>query len=275
MRAQTRLVALISLVALAAAGVPASRAQERPGVTVERYQLPRAGTAGVGDQIATIVRVDLRRYRLRFLSEVSDGPRRPLPRWMRDESLAGGINAGMFMPDGRSVGYMKSDGEVRSARRPGRVVAVLAADPIAATRSGARMAVGGPGCTPTLRSLDRQYRSVLQARQLLVDCEGSAVRWNNRRGYSSAALGVDEDGAAVFVHVRTPYRMDHLGQMLAAPSLRIRGLVYMEGGPEATLIVDAEGVNVREVGSYEDGFNPNDDNRSFWDLPNVVGFVSR
>lgn len=273
MKTLARLAALTVGVLITTA--PLGRAQQRPsapGVSLERYRLPRASTVGVGDRTATIVRVDLRRYRLRFLSEVRDGQRRPLPEWMADEHLAGGINAGMFMPDGRSVGYMKSDSEVLSDRRPGRFVGVLATDPIGAAP---RMAVGGRGCDRGLRALDARYRSVLQARALLVDCDGDAVAWNNRRRYSAAALGVDRDGRAVFVHVRTPYRMDRLGEMLAEPSLGLRGLVYMEGGPEASLMVDAEGVRVRVVGSYEDGFNPNDDNRAFWDLPNVVGFVAR
>ena len=38
---------------------------------------------------------------------------------------------------------------------------------------------------------------------------------------------------------------------------------------------DAEGQRVREMGSYEDGFWPRDDNHELWDLPNVVGFERR
>ena len=77
------------------------------------------------------------------------------------------------------------------------------------------------------------------------------------------------------MHVRTPYRMQVLSRMLAAPALGLRGLVYMEGGPEASVIVDAEGQHVGEMGSWEDGFHEADDNRVYWDLPNVVGLVPR
>ena len=52
-------------------------------------------------------------------------------------------------------------------------------------------------------------------------------------------------------------------------------MIYLEGGPEASLVVSAEGQRVREVGSYEDGFNENDDNVEFWDVPNVIGFAPR
>jgi hypothetical protein len=49
----------------------------------------------------------------------------------------------------------------------------------------------------------------------------------------------------------------------------------MEGGPEASLVVNAEGQRVAEIGSYEDGFNENDDNDVFWQVPNVVAFEAR
>lgn len=119
--------------------------------------------------------------------------------------------------------------------------------------------------------MQRDFDSVLQGARMMVDCEGRPqTTWRTRR-YSSALLGADREGRAVLVHVRTPYRM----QMLAAPALGVRGLVYMEGGPEASLIVEAPGVRVREIGSYEDGFHEGDDVRAFWDLPNVVAFGPR
>jgi hypothetical protein len=34
-------------------------------------------------------------------------------------------------------------------------------------------------------------------------------------------------------------------------------------------------VAVEAIGSYETGFRENDDNASFWELPNVLGFAAR
>lgn len=271
------LVVLGTLVVALAVAPPVGRAQQRGGageapLVVERYRLPRASTTGVGDRIATIVRVDLSRYRFRFLSESHEGERRPLPQWVRDESLAGGINAGMFLPDGRSVGFLMQGGEVRSGRRPGSFDASIGFDP---NRGAAPLAIGGPGCPTRLPGLRESHRSVLLARKLMIDCEGNARRWPNNRRYSSAAFGRDDEGRAVLIHVRTPYRMGNLSRMLAAPELGLRGLVYMEGGPEASLVVADGDVRVGETGSWEDGFNPNDTNREYWDLPNVIAFERR
>lgn len=254
-------------------------AQAFAGVTVETIDASdRQPLRRVGDGIITLVRVDMRRYRLRFLTEERHGPRRSAPQWMQDESLAGVTNAGMFLPNGRSVGHMVQEGRVASRRRVSRYRGLLGfatreggvADPTLAVGGGPR----GRRCNQTVDEFAATYRNVLQAYNLL-DCHGNAVGWRTRGKYSSAGMGVDADGRAVFMHARTPFRMETMSQILSEESLGLRGMIYLEGGPEASLIVDAEDVHVAEVGSYEDGFNPNDDNRQFWALPNVIGFQAR
>jgi hypothetical protein len=262
----------VLLVALA----PRLRAQEAAvdgrgdGLIVERVRAPRAPEVDVGDRTITIVRIDLSRFRLRMITESHEGPRRPLPQWIRDLHLSGGINAGMFLPNGRSCGFLMADGEVRSDRHPSasRWDALIGFDPLA---SAGRFDVGG-SCGRDLSAMRAAYGSVLQSRRLMIDCDGRPTNWRTNR-FSAAAIGTDDQGRVVMVHVRTPYRMQVLSEMLSAPELHLRGLAYMEGGPEASLVVPSRGVS--EMGSYEDGFNPNDANRSFWDLPNVVAFVPR
>lgn len=272
-RVVAALVIASALAILFVPRAPPTSAQDGPGIVVEHVTLPRAPEVDVGDRIATVVRVDVRRYAFRFLTESHDGPRRPMSEWVRDFHLAGGINAGMFLASGRSCGYLRARGEVRSDRSPPGWDAVIGFDP---SGPGAeRFAVGGAGCSRDLDDMRGAFASVLQGRRMLVDCQGRATTsWRTNR-FSSALLGVDRAGRAVLVHTRTPYRMQHLAPMLAAPELGIRGLAYMEGGPEATVMVEAEGHHVREIGSYEDGFWPRDDNHELWDLPNVVGFVPR
>ncbi|MEM7604844.1 MAG: phosphodiester glycosidase family protein, partial [Myxococcota bacterium] len=212
-------------------------AQDGPGITVERIQGSVRPPLPVGDGTLTLVRVDMRRYRLRFLTEERHGPRRSAPEWMREHGLTLVTNAGMFLPNGRSVGHMVQDGDVVSARRVGRYRGTLAFGP---RRSGLpELTVGGSrgpvrGCTERLEDFIPNYRNVLQAYTLL-DCQGRAVQWRSKR-YSSAAMGVDSAGRAVFFHSRTPYRMSDVSRMLAEPSLGLRGMIYLEGGPEASLV---------------------------------------
>lgn len=265
------LLVCLGLVAASVLAVRPIRGQPPPGLSVERVRASVAPEIDVGDRTITIVRVDLRRYAFRFLTGREGAPR-PLDRWVADEHLAGGINAGMFLPDGRPCGWLQSHGEVLQRRTPPTFDAVLAFDPV--RPQGAAFAIGGGSCERSFDALRASHGSVLLSRRLLVDCAGQPTDWSTRR-FSAAAIGVDREGRAVLVHVRTPYRMHVLARMLAAPAIGIRGLVYMEGGPEASLIVAAEGAHVGERGSWEDGFHEADDNDVYWDLPNVIGLAPR
>ena len=246
-----------------------ARADE-PGIVVERIRASVAPELPIGDRIITLVRVDLSKYRLRILTEERHGERRSLPRWVREHGLAGAINAGMFLPSGRSVGFMMQDGAIASNRRVTKYRGVVGFGP---RGSAPTLAIGGRGCAHGLDAFARRYENVLQAYRM-IDCRGRAVAWPNRKRYSAAGFGVDDEGRAVFMHTRTPYRMTVLNRMLA-DGHGLRGMIYMEGGPEASLVVNAEGHRITEMGSYEDGFNENDDNDVFWQVPNIVAFEAR
>ncbi|MCB9596269.1 MAG: phosphodiester glycosidase family protein [Sandaracinaceae bacterium] len=242
------------------------------GLVVERVRLPRAPRVAAGDRILTVVRVDLARYRLAVLSSLRDGPPRPLDRWVADHHLAGGINAGMFLPNRRPVGTLVDRGEVLSDRNPGRFDGIIGWDPRG--RAGP-IAAGGAGCPAGRAGILGRYASAVQGFRMMVDCQGRARPWPTRRIYSAAAFGRDADGRAVFLHTRTPYPMGVLNEMLVELRLGIRGLVYMEGGPEASLVVRDGPHQITEMGSWEDGFWENDGNDRLWDLPTVIGFQRR
>ena len=50
---------------------------------------------------------------------------------------------------------------------------------------------------------------------------------------------------------------------------------HLEGGPEASLYFKFNDLEIEAMGSYETGFNENDFNHTFWNLPNVIGFERR
>lgn len=238
-------------------------AQSPSGVEIRRIRAPKASSTGVGDRMITIVRVDPSKFDFLFLSEAEDGKRRGLQKWTKDRNLVGGTNGGMFLPNGKSVGFLKHRSKVRSKRKPTKFTGVFAFD-----ESG-KFAVGGNGCTDNLETLNQRFPSVIQTRRLMIGCDGKLQKWPNRKRYSVSAIGIDKKGWPVLIHIRTPYRMDEVSQMLIDLKLGIRGLAYLEGGPEASLVVRGK---VREMGSWEDGFYRSDDNHVFWDLPNVIGF---
>lgn len=238
------------------------------GLVVERVRAPLEPVVDVGDRTVTVVRVDPRAYQLVVRTAGRHGGARPAPRWASDLGLAAVANAGMFLPDLRSVGLLKAPGEIEQPRDNARYSAYLAV-------AGDRVAIHQRGCPGfDLARIRRESTIVLQSIALL-DCEGRPIPSPGRRVYSASAIGIDGAGRVAFVHVRTPYSMGDFRRILASPEVGLRSALYLEGGPEASLVVRAGGAQVAEMGSYETGFFESDENHRFWEIPNVIGLVER
>ena len=238
------------------------------GITATRATLGVTAATG-GAACLDVVRVDLARYRVRVLSAARDGGAHPAPAWRETFHLAAVINAGMFHDDGTPVGLVIEDGRALSsdnAKYPG----ILAFDPRSPADPPAL--VTGRDCPGfDLKALEHRYRSLIQAPRLL-GCDGTALHWADPKQYSAAAIGVAKDGALVLLHARSAVTMSELAT--AVSRLDLAGALFLEGGPEASLLVDGDPPLAR-VGSFETGFVENDGNQSFWWLPNVVGVAPR
>jgi hypothetical protein len=118
--------------------------------------------------------------------------------------------------------------------------------------------------------MEKHYRVVLQSMRM-VDCKG-ANRWQkSARIWSTAALAIDGQGRVLLIHARSPWDVHDFIEILLELPLGVRRAMYLEGGPEASLSLEAAGVSIVRVGSWETGFNENDGNVQPWALPNVIG----
>ncbi len=238
------------------------RSELAPGLLAERVLLP----SGDGGACVTLVRIDLARYRLEVRTARADGGARPAPRWVADFGLAAVINTSMFGDDLRSIGMLRDARAVNSDRDNPKLGGFLAFDPVDPADPPA--VISGRDCPGfDLAALRRRYRGLVQNYRLL-DCQGAAIRWADPKIYSSAAIAVDRDGRMVFLHARAPMQMTALAGALA--DLDLAGALYVEGGPEASLVAGP----VAEVGSFETGFFDHS-NRAFWDIPNVLAAAPR
>ncbi len=73
------------------------------------------------------------------------------------------------------------------------------------------------------------------------------------------------------IHSRSPWAMHDFVEMVSELNLNLLGLIYLEGGPEASLYVNGFTEKHSLIGSYETGFFESDDNDRFWPIPNVIG----
>jgi hypothetical protein len=109
----------------------------------------------------------------------------------------------------------------------------------------------------------------------LIKAPGVNVWKKNGRAWSEAAIAQDKKGRLLFLFTREPYEMAVYNDLLLAMKLDIVRACHVEGGPEASLTVRSKDVKVDFAGSYETGFTENDENKKQWELPNVIGVVTR
>ena len=212
-----------------------------------------------------VVRADPARFALRVLTSARDGGSHPAPAWRESFHLAAVINAGMFKDGGLPVGLIVEDGVAVGADNK-QMSGFLAFDPRSADDPPA--VIAGRSCPGfSLADLRKHYRSIVQSYRLL-GCSGDALPWQDTKRYSAAAVAIDRTGRIVFLHARTAVTMSELATALA--KLDLAGALFLEGGPEASLVAGAHG-ELERVGSYETGFVENDDNHAFWWLPNILG----
>jgi hypothetical protein len=246
---------------------PAPPRDLAPGIIHERVALDGEPVIAVGDDCLDVVRIDLGGHRLRVLTALHDGGARPLDRWLADEELVAGINAGMFHDTLRSVGMLVGPGAVNNGDDNPAFGGFLAFDPV--DPASPALVVAGRDCVGfDLVELRERYRSISQSYRF-VGCDGEALGWKDPKAYSAAAIGVDRDGWLVLLHARAPHRMREVARTIAA--LELVGAIFVEGGPEASLLVRGRDGEVARVGSFETGFVENDGNHAFWELPNIVG----
>ena len=239
-----------------------------PGLDLGEFAAPNAST--VGDSHITVVRIDPGRFKLDLLSVI--GLALPdslgIDAWTSRYHLAAAINAGMFERDGRTTtGYARIGKTALNPNWKPSYHAFLALDPDDVTLPSATIL--DPECDDVKR-LEAHYRTVVQSLRM-VDCKG-VNRWAKaQQSWSTAALAIDDAGRVLLIHARSPWPVHDLIENLHALPLGVRRAMYLEGGPEASLSLATSDTSFVQVGSWETGFNENDDNRRPWPLPNIIG----
>ena len=252
-------------------GVPAEAALLRPvdGIEIHRRWPPGRSASGGRDRPVTLVHVDPSRYRLRLLTAERHGEARTASRWLEEFGLVAVINASMYLPNLRSTGLMIDDELTNNPAVNPRFEGVMAFSPVDAT--DLPVVFTGTDCEGfDLEDLRARYRTVIQNYRLL-DCEGAPIEWEDRKLYSTAAIGLDRRGWIVFVHSGTPSRTQDVARWLAREDWGLVAAHFVEGGADASLLVEAGGERVAVIGGYEGGLGGG----SFRPVPNVLGVVAR
>jgi hypothetical protein len=249
---------------------PVERASLGRGLAVERWAIG-AIPVSAGPACIDIVRADSATFALKVLSQATDDPTpRSALAWRDAFHLSAVINAGMFHDSGAPVGMIVSDGTVR-AKENSKMSGFLAWDPV--TAGDPPVVIAGRDCPGfDLDALRAKYHTIVQSYRLL-GCDGQPLPWKDPKHYSAAGIGLDRSGRIVLLHARAAVTMAELSIALSRHDLA--GALFLEGGPEASLVVRGPEGELSRVGSYETGFVENDGNTQFWTLPNVIALLPR
>ena len=242
-----------------------------PGLELGEFKAPVKAKSG--DSTIRVVRIDPDRWELVLLntSASGEGELHTTAEWCELHDCVAGINASMYQTDHRrSVSLMRTRDHVNNSY-VSKDNTVLAFD---------RLDDG----VPPMQIIDRtcqdfgavsaHYGTLVQSIRM-VSCRGNNVWAQQKRRYSTSAVAMDHSGRMLMIHSRSPYTTHDFINILLRLPLDIRNAMYVEGGPESQLYVNAGGERREFVGSFESGFLESELNRRAWPIPNVVAVRER
>ena len=246
---------------------PVTWEQLEPGLEFGTAQSPIPSDAG--DSRIRILRIDPAHFELQLFntSASPEGTRLSAKEWSQRNGLVAAINASLYQADHRtSFALMKSRTHTNNPRLS-KHNAVLLFDRLDAAVPSVQIV---DRTCRDLAALQGRYAAMVQSIRM-VSCARANV-WSQQpeNKWSTAAIGIDQHGWLLFIHVRSPLSTHDLINGLLTLPIGLRETMYVEGGPEAQLYVNAGGRELEFVGSHGSSF-AGIENSYALPIPNALG----
>ncbi|HSY61968.1 MAG TPA: phosphodiester glycosidase family protein [Cytophaga sp.] len=188
----------------------------------------------------------------------------------KENNLIASVNAGMFKLEGNfqtCTGYMKKGAYINNPTMNASYKNVFVCNPKDTSKPSA--SVIDITCQDWVQAKSA-YTSCAQGIRM-IHCEGKATWQASEKKWSMVLLGEDTTGNILFIFSRSPYKVLDFTNILLQSELKLKRLMYLEGGPEASFYLNHPSLSLQKMGSYETGFNENDNNTVYWAIPNIIG----
>lgn len=229
-------------------------------------------SSSIGDSKIRIIRVNPKYFDFKLLAinQLNKSKMRTAQQYCKDFNLLGAINTSMFGYNMQSVGYMKNYTHINNGKLNADKC-MIAFNP--KSDSVPAFKIIDLGCEDW-KQWKGKYNSYIQNIRM-IDCNQS-IKWSKQEKFwSTACIGEDATGNALFIHSRSPYRVHDFAKLLLQLPIKLKRCCYLEGGPESTLYFKSGKHELSSYGSYETGFNEDDENNTMWQIPNVIGFLKK
>jgi hypothetical protein len=225
----------------------------------------------LGDGTLHIVRIDTAKAKLRSLmSSQMDKQRRTARKWCSEFGMVAVINAGMYDIDYLThVGYLRSDDHVNNAKWAKGYNSVLVFDPLQFGLPSVQILDDVKDHSEVLRN----FGTVIQNLRLIKG-EGQNVWKDKSKKWSEAAIAIDKQGRVLFLFIRSPLSLNEFNEKLLVMPLDITHAMHLEGGPEASLSICTNELQMHLSGSDRTGFMIGDSNLDQRSLPNIIGIMA-
>ena len=245
-------------------------------VGLETAELASPQKSFIGDSKITVIRINPNRYAFKLIAASENGKQhKTAPEWCKEKKLLACVNAGQFNLDDQlsNMGYMKNFAHVNNPnfRKINNYNSILAFN--RKDSSVAPIQIIDMKCQdwPLLQT---KYQSFSQSISLIA-CNKQVVDNKQKGKWSMVLWAMDEQGNVLWIFTRSPYTIRQFSEILLSLPLKIKNVMYLEGGPETSLYVNTNGKKIEKMGSYETGFWESDANTQYWPLPNVIGIVKK
>lgn len=221
----------------------------------------------------TFLKIDPKYYSFKLLCASELGSVRMTPKeWSRKYNLISAINAGMFQADGiKNVGYMKNFNHLNNPRLNQTHKAVLAFNPTDKTLP--EIQIIDLTCQD-FDELKNRYQTFIQGIRMISCRQENVWRKQNKR-WSTAAIGIDKYGNALFIFGEKPYTVHDFINILLTLPISIYNAMYLEGGPEASLYFNTGGFEFEKIGTHYVDSHEENFPQIARPIPNVIGIIKK
>jgi hypothetical protein len=240
------------------------------GMYYTQLQAPRK--TKIGDYKVDILKVDPKLFDFELNSYVMhDTVELTAPEWSAKHNYLAVINAGMYSYSNplKPVGFMKSNEQLVNPRVKDNYKAAFV--------FGTSNTNSKPAQIVDLEqqngvSLYQEYSSALQSIRML-DGNGQPVMWKSKT-YMRCSMGIigqDKDGFIYLIFARSPIKPNEMSIFLSKQPLGLIGLMYLEGGPETSYVINHPKLKVEKMGCYVSRTWPRNNCTEFRKIPQVIG----